>query len=115
MWQAKIVGLSVIFVYAFFRFTWSMRQYTFGALLIAAAPESAQFDALGLSRDAFAPELGIEDKTTNRARRARRHTGSGGGAGVFARAKSAHGPRLLAGMGHDKGQQVFASKHFLFD
>ena len=26
--------------YAFFRFTWSMRQYTFGALMVAAAPEA---------------------------------------------------------------------------
>jgi uncharacterized membrane protein len=28
-----------IFVYAFFRFTWSLRQYSFGVLLLAAAPD----------------------------------------------------------------------------
>jgi uncharacterized membrane protein len=42
-----------VFVYAFFRFTWSMRQYTFGALLIASAPEAKQFDALGEAGDAL--------------------------------------------------------------
>jgi uncharacterized membrane protein len=34
----KLFVLTAVFVYAFFRFTWSMRQYTFGALLIASAP-----------------------------------------------------------------------------
>src|SRR6516164_7080327 len=30
----KLMFLLGVFIYAFFRFTWSMRQYTFGALLI---------------------------------------------------------------------------------
>src|SRR3954454_6434831 len=47
IFDLKLVLLLVIFVYAFFRFTWSMRQYTFGALLIAAAPEAKQLEALG--------------------------------------------------------------------
>ena len=34
MFDLKVLLLLGIFVYAFFRFTWSMRQYTFGALLI---------------------------------------------------------------------------------
>ncbi len=34
----KLVLLTAIFVFAFFRFTWSVRQYSFGALLVAAAP-----------------------------------------------------------------------------
>jgi uncharacterized membrane protein len=36
----KVVVLTAIFVYAFFRFTWSIRQYSAGVLLVAAAPES---------------------------------------------------------------------------
>ena len=32
--------LAAIFVYAFFRFTWSIRQYSAGVLLVAAAPEA---------------------------------------------------------------------------
>ena len=54
----KIVLMLAIFVYAFFRFTWSMRQYTFGALLVAAAPEAERFQREGLSREAFADKAG---------------------------------------------------------
>ena len=41
----KLLVLTGIFVHAFFRFTWSMRQYSFGALLIGATPSSGIFDA----------------------------------------------------------------------
>jgi uncharacterized membrane protein len=58
VFDLKTLLLLVIFVYAFFRFTWSMRQYTFGALLVASAPESEVFDAKGLSREAFAQKAG---------------------------------------------------------
>ena len=37
-WKIVLL-LTAIFVYAFFRFTWSQRQYSFGAILVAAAPE----------------------------------------------------------------------------
>jgi uncharacterized membrane protein len=43
VFDLKVVLLTAIFIYAFFRFTWSVRQYTFGALLIGAAPASDQF------------------------------------------------------------------------
>ncbi|HEY9068089.1 MAG TPA: DUF599 domain-containing protein [Burkholderiaceae bacterium] len=58
VFDMKLILLLGIFVYTFFRFTWSMRQYTFGALLVAAAPEAKQFDAAGLSRDDFADKAG---------------------------------------------------------
>jgi len=62
VFDLKIVLLIVIFVHAFFRFTWSMRQYTFGALLVAAAPEARQFDEQGIegeaNRLAFANKAG---------------------------------------------------------
>lgn len=62
IFDLKLVLLLMVFVYAFFRFTWSMRQYTFGALLIAAAPEARQYDALGeggeAQRKAFADKAG---------------------------------------------------------
>jgi uncharacterized membrane protein len=58
VFDLKLVLMLAIFVYAFFRFTWSMRQYTFGALLIAALPEAQQFIEQGLSRDAFADRAG---------------------------------------------------------
>ena len=58
IFDVKLILLLGIFVYVFFRFTWSMRQYTFGALLIAAAPEAERFISEGLSRDAFADKAG---------------------------------------------------------
>jgi uncharacterized membrane protein len=58
VFNLKLVLLLVIFVYGFFRFTWSMRQYTFGALLVASAPEAEQFEKQGLSREAFADKAG---------------------------------------------------------
>ncbi len=58
VFELKLLLMLAIFVYAFFRFTWSMRQYTFGALLVAAAPEAQQFIDGGLSREAFADRAG---------------------------------------------------------
>ncbi len=62
VFDLKVVLLVVIFVIAFFRFTWSMRQYTFGALLVASAPEAKQLEAMGPQgdalRDAFADRAG---------------------------------------------------------
>ena len=58
IFDVKLILLLGIFVYAFFRFTWSMRQYTFGALMVAAAPESSHFASAGISREAFADKAG---------------------------------------------------------
>ena len=57
VFDLKVVVLTAIFVYAFFRFTWSLRQYTFGALVVAAAPPANHFtnDA---DREAFAARAG---------------------------------------------------------
>ncbi len=57
VFDLKLVLLLVIFIYAFFRFTWSLRQYTFGALLVAAAPDREQFTEAA-QRDAFARRAG---------------------------------------------------------
>lgn len=55
----KLVLLAGIFVYAFFRFTWSLRQYSFGALLLASAPERDEFIVLGeAAREHFADRAG---------------------------------------------------------
>ena len=58
IFDMKLILLLGVFVYVFFRFTWSMRQYTFGALLVAAAPEAQAFASEGLSREAFADKAG---------------------------------------------------------
>lgn len=53
VFEFKILVLVAIFVYAFFRFSWCMRQYTFLALVIGAMPSPEDFDAGRFSRDAY--------------------------------------------------------------
>jgi uncharacterized membrane protein len=57
VFDLKVVLLLAIFVYAFFRFTWSLRQYTFGALLVASAPDRELFTEAA-QREAFAHRAG---------------------------------------------------------
>ena len=58
VFDLKLIVLLVIFVYAFFRFTWSMRQYTFGALLIASMPDSKVFERGEAQREPYADRAG---------------------------------------------------------
>ena len=37
-WELKILLLIVLFIYAFFKFTWSLRQYGFVSVMIGGAP-----------------------------------------------------------------------------
>jgi uncharacterized membrane protein len=57
VFDLKVVLLLGIFVHAFFRFTWSLRQYTFGALLVAAAPPHDRYNS-DAEREAFALRAG---------------------------------------------------------
>ncbi len=57
VFDMKVVLLTSVFVYAFFRFTWSLRQYTFGALLVAAAPDFEAWHSEA-HRRAFASRAG---------------------------------------------------------
>ena len=57
--ELKLLLMTGIFVYAFFRFSWSMRQYALGALMIAAAPDREAFERLGdAERERFAERAG---------------------------------------------------------
>jgi uncharacterized membrane protein len=38
VWEYKLLLLLAIFVYAFFKFTWSLRQHNFSSVLVGAAP-----------------------------------------------------------------------------
>ncbi len=71
--EIKLFVLLAIFVYAFFRFTWSLRLYSFGALLVGSAPESHEFTSPQM-RDAFADRagkvMGIAAETFNDGLRA---------------------------------------------
>lgn len=62
--QFKLISLLLIFVYAFFRFTWAMRQHSFCSILIGAAPHVAPGTPLTEHEEKFALQLG---KVSDRA------------------------------------------------
>ena len=45
VFDIKVLVLIGIFVHAFFRFSWSMRQYTFVAMLVGAMPAAKEFES----------------------------------------------------------------------
>ena len=57
VFDLKLALLAAIFVHAFFRFTWSLRQYSFGVIMVGAAPEAKLFTD-DLQRQAFADRAG---------------------------------------------------------
>ncbi len=72
LWEFKLLLLASIFVYAFFKFTWSLRQYNFASIAVGGAPvitngrafdareaSLAEHVAIVLSRAAYAFNLGL--------------------------------------------------------
>ena len=57
VFDLKLALLAAIFVHAFFRFTWSLRQYSFGVIMVGAAPEAKLF-ADDAQRELFADRAG---------------------------------------------------------
>lgn len=43
-WEMKVVGLMIIFIYAFFKFAWSYRLYNYVAIMLGAAPPAEEQD-----------------------------------------------------------------------
>ncbi|RZA23402.1 MAG: DUF599 family protein [Proteobacteria bacterium] len=59
VWNVKIIVLICVFVFAFFRFTWALRQFNFCSILIGAAPNVADYrDGADADRDDFANRSG---------------------------------------------------------
>lgn len=58
VFDIKLLILLAVFIYAFFRFTWSMRVYSFGAILVGAAPNVDVFDSGRADRDEFIRRAG---------------------------------------------------------
>lgn len=54
MSEIKLFCLAVVFVYAFFTFSWCMRQYNFAAVLIGSAPMIGERHVTEQERKAFA-------------------------------------------------------------
>jgi uncharacterized membrane protein len=44
LWEGKTIGLAVIFVYAFFKFSWSYRLYNYVAIMLGAMPYATEKD-----------------------------------------------------------------------
>jgi uncharacterized membrane protein len=42
LWEVKIFLLVVIFVYTFFKYTWSLRQYNYACIVVGAAPPPSE-------------------------------------------------------------------------
>jgi uncharacterized membrane protein len=43
-WEMKVIGLVIIFVYAFFKFAWSYRLFNYAAILLGAMPPRETLD-----------------------------------------------------------------------
>ena len=43
-WEAKTMGLAIIFVYAFFKFSWAYRLYNYVAIMVGATPPAKEQD-----------------------------------------------------------------------
>ncbi len=42
VWETKVIGVLLIFVYAFFKFAWSYRLFNYAAILIGALPDASE-------------------------------------------------------------------------
>lgn len=70
--EIKVIGLAVIFVYAFFKFAWSYRLFNYMAIIVGAVPvlnESNREEALAVARQAAAMNV-VAGKHFNRGQRA---------------------------------------------
>lgn len=58
LFELKMLLLAGIFIFAFFRFSWSMRQYTFAALVVGSMPPPPEFVDGRADREAYADRAG---------------------------------------------------------
>ncbi len=51
LWEIKVLVLLLIFIYAYFKYTWSLRQHNYSSIFVAAAPDYSRSD---VDREALA-------------------------------------------------------------
>jgi uncharacterized membrane protein len=71
-WEVKVIGLAVIFVYAFFKFAWSYRLFNYMAIIVGSVPvlkNENREEALVVARQAAAMNV-VAGKHFNRGQRA---------------------------------------------
>jgi uncharacterized membrane protein len=44
-WELKVIGLMIIFVYAFFKFAWAYRLYNYVAIMVGGSPPASDKDS----------------------------------------------------------------------
>ena len=70
-WEMKVIGLTVIFVYAFFKFAWSYRLFNYAAILIGAVPNpGSSQDEMDLAAWRAASMNTVAGRHFNRGQRA---------------------------------------------
>ena len=45
VWETKVIGLAIIFIYAFFKFAWAYRLFNYAAILLGAVGSAKEIDA----------------------------------------------------------------------
>jgi len=71
-WELKVIGLAIIFVYAFFKFAWSYRLFNYMAIIVGSVPvlkDGNREEALVVARQAAAMNV-VAGKHFNRGQRA---------------------------------------------
>ena len=71
-WEVKVMGLAVVFVYAFFKFAWSYRLFNYVAILVGSVPvlrDDNHEEASAAARRAAAMSV-VAGKHFNRGQRA---------------------------------------------
>jgi uncharacterized membrane protein len=71
VWEFKILFLLMIFVYSFFKFTWSIRQYGFGSILVGATKKPTPTPELyAVHTDRIAAIVSFANRNFNQGLRA---------------------------------------------
>jgi uncharacterized membrane protein len=72
LWEAKALGLAIIFVYAFFKFAWAYRLFNYVAIMLGAAPPDAEKESPGAKAHALRTAGLVEEagRHFNRGQRA---------------------------------------------
>jgi len=73
-WELKVIGIVIIFGYAFFKFSWSYRLFNYAAILIGATPAAEKDRAADAAARAAAARAGqmavVAGRHFNRGQRA---------------------------------------------
>ena len=69
-WELKVIGLAIIFIYAFFKFAWAYRLFNYAAILVGAVPVGAHHPEALMAADRAAAMNTVAGGHFNRGQRA---------------------------------------------